>query len=638
MSNLIQFEMPSRKSAMIKVIGVGGGGGNAVNYMHKQGIEGVDFVLCNTDGKALDQSDIPTKVKLGPNLTQGLGAGADPIVGENACLESCGDIEKILKDETKMVFITAGMGGGTGTGGAPVVSKIAKDMGILTVGIVTTPFYHEGPRRKAQAEAGIAKMRENVDTILVISNDKVRQQYGNVGFRNAFSRADDILATATKCITDIINSKGHMIVDFADVCTVMRNGGVAILGNGMASGDNRASVAIDRALNSPLLNDNNISGARWVLMNINSATGDHEFTLDEMDIISDYVKQAAGLDCDVVLGLGTDDTLGDAISVTVIATGFHQNEIKDAYEAEKPKPEDVKVILGLEDKDALTKEASATETTGEQSNDTANEVQEETPSAEAGIADELMPTLKIVEEAKVFPSLSGMAARPKPIVIPKPIQAEGAQEINKSEILASAAQIEAPTKITFEIDAPTTPEAIAPKVENIMPEVPTTQAPAAYELHNFAATQFISVNEQKVEPVQVQGNISRTIMPPLEPQLSSTISQVADDWVTIEGITFNRKRGSRYMTNEEIRDHVEHQQHMRRFEERASQLRTVSNVISRPELHSELENVPAYARSGEKLNDTTSTEVPDARVSKISIDANGNIDSKNEFLDGIKPD
>jgi cell division protein FtsZ len=638
MSNLIQFEMPSRKSAIIKVIGVGGGGGNAVNYMHKQGIDGVDFVLCNTDGKALDQSDIPTKIKLGPNLTQGLGAGADPLVGENACIESCADIEKILKEDTKMVFITAGMGGGTGTGGAPVVSKIAKDLGILTVAIVTTPFYHEGPRRKAQAELGIAKMRDNVDTILVISNDKVRQQYGNMGFRNAFSRADDILATATKCITDIINSKGHVNVDFADVCTVMRNGGVAILGNGMASGEDRASTAIDRALNSPLLNDSNISGARWVLININSATGDHEFTLDEMDIISDYVKQAAGADCDVILGMGTDDTLGDAISVTVIATGFHQNNIGDAYEAEKQKPEDIKVVLGLDDTQATTtNEIPATNNTLEDA------------APEVAIADELMPTLKIVEEPSNVPTISGMSLRPKPIVIPRPnvevqtqtVEQQFVAQSTVSETQTQVAPAAEQPKITFDISSMAAPTVVEETkneefVSKIVDAPTVTPQPqiVAYVPQQYVAAPIVDTTNA----MQVPGNISRTVLPAVEQTFESVEAQIQDDWVTVEGITFNRKRGSRYMSEEEIRDHVEHEQHMRRFEERASQLRIVSHVISRPDIHSQLEHVPAYERNGTTLSSNTSTETPNASRSNLSIDSNGNIDSRNAFLDGKKLD
>ncbi len=262
---MIHFEIPKNQSSIIKVIGVGGGGSNAVNYMHSLGIEGVDFVVCNTDSQALALSPVSNKIQLGPHLTQGLGAGANPEIGKQSCEESLEDVSKILKLNTRMAFITAGMGGGTGTGGAPVVSKICRDLGILTVGIVTTPFTYEGRKRMKQAQEGIERMRDHVDTILIISNDKLRQQFGNLPFTQAFAKADDILATAAKCITDVITTTGQINVDFADVCTVMKNGGVAILGSASATGENRALQAVEEALNSPLLNDSDIRGGKMVV-------------------------------------------------------------------------------------------------------------------------------------------------------------------------------------------------------------------------------------------------------------------------------------------------------------------------------------------------------------------------------------
>jgi cell division protein FtsZ len=279
---MIHFELPKQKSSIIKVLGVGGGGSNAVNFMYEQNIEGVDFIICNTDAKALEQSKVPYKIHLGPHLTQGLGAGANPEVGKKATEESLQEIKSILEVNTKMAFITSGKGGGTGTGVAPIVAQTCKDLGILTVGIVTTPFGFEGPRHMAQAEEGIKQLNPYVDTLLVISNDKLRMQYGHLTMKEAFSKADNVLATAANCITDIINSRGHIIVDFADVCTVMKNGGVAILGKAEVDGENRAERAIEEALHSPLLNDNDIRGAKWILININSAEGDHEVTMDEI--------------------------------------------------------------------------------------------------------------------------------------------------------------------------------------------------------------------------------------------------------------------------------------------------------------------------------------------------------------------
>jgi cell division protein FtsZ len=342
---MIHFEIPKNQSSIIKVIGVGGGGSNAVNHMYNLGVEGVDFLICNTDSQALELSPVPNKIQLGPLLTQGLGAGANPEIGKQASEESLDDITKILKVNTRMAFITAGMGGGTGTGGAPVVAKICKDLDILTVGIVSTPFSYEGRKRMAQAQEGIDKLREQVDTILIISNDKLRQQCGNMPFRQAFAKADDILATAAKCITDVITTTGQINVDFADVCTVMRNGGKAILGNAVASGENRAHVAVEQALNSPLLNDSNINGAKWILLNIVSAEGEFEHTMDEAEAIQAYVQQQAGEDCDVILGMGNDSSLGDSIAVTVIATGFSYKQ--ETAQIQERKLEEKKMVVSL---------------------------------------------------------------------------------------------------------------------------------------------------------------------------------------------------------------------------------------------------------------------------------------------------
>ncbi|MGB4885722.1 MAG: cell division protein FtsZ [Ferruginibacter sp.] len=346
---MILFDLPKEQSSILKVIGVGGGGGNAVNHMYAQNIDGVDFIICNTDAQAIAQSKVPNKVQLGPHLTQGLGAGANPAIGREATQESLDEIKRILEVNTKMAFITAGMGGGTGTGGAPILAKVCKDLGILTVGIVTTPFAYEGKKRIIQAEEGIRQLKDHVDTLLVISNDKLRHQFGNLKMKEAFAKADNVLATAAKCITDVINSTGQINVDFADVCTVMKNGGVAILGSAAAAGENRAQDAIEQALASPLLNDNDIQGARWILININSAEGDHEFTMDEVEIIQQYLLSHAGEDTDVILGLGYDNSLEDKIGITLIATGFdHKDPFpKESKPSVKNKDEE-KIVMQLD--------------------------------------------------------------------------------------------------------------------------------------------------------------------------------------------------------------------------------------------------------------------------------------------------
>src|SRR5687768_9941831 len=345
---MIHFDLPKEKSSIIKVIGIGGGGSNAVNHMYSQNIEGVNFIICNTDAQAIALSKVPNKIQLGPHLTQGLGAGANPNIGRQATEESLEEIKRILEVNTKMAFITAGMGGGTGTGGAPILAKICKDLGILTVGIVTTPFAYEGKKRLSQAEEGISLLKDHVDTLLVISNDKLRHQFGNLKMKEAFEKADNVLATAAKCITDVINSTGQINVDFADVCTVMSNGGVAILGSATAEGEDRAQMAIENALNSPLLNDNDIRGARWILININSAEGENEFTMDEVEIIQNYLLSQAGDDSDVILGLGYDNTLGAQIGITLIATGFeHKNPFtKEAKPVVENKNE--KIVMELD--------------------------------------------------------------------------------------------------------------------------------------------------------------------------------------------------------------------------------------------------------------------------------------------------
>lgn len=330
---LIPFDLPILNKSIIKVIGVGGGGGNAINHMFKQGIKDVDFVVCNTDAQAIENSPVSIKIQLGSSLTEGRGAGNKPEIGEQAAIENIKNVEEALSDGTKMVFITAGMGGGTGTGAAPIIAKAAKEMGILTVAIVTIPFRNEGKRRIEQAIEGIEKLEQHVDSLLVINNEKIREIYGDLKLSEAFARADDVLATAAKGIAEIITVHGYINVDFADVETVMTNSGVAIMGSAMASGEDRALIAVEKALSSPLLNNYDISGARNILLNVTS--GANEITMDEIGQITDYVQKAAGDDADLIWGNGTDERLGENLNVTVIATGFETNSIPELYARKK---------------------------------------------------------------------------------------------------------------------------------------------------------------------------------------------------------------------------------------------------------------------------------------------------------------
>ncbi|MDC1282558.1 cell division protein FtsZ [Crocinitomicaceae bacterium] len=322
----MDFDLPKdNQPSIIKVIGVGGGGGNAVNHMFSEGIVGVDFIVCNTDLQALDISPVPYKIQLGPSLTEGRGAGSLPEIGKSAAVENIEEIREFLSKDTKMVFVTAGMGGGTGTGAAPVIAQVAKELGILTVGIVTVPFNFEGRKRRIQAEAGLEEMRQSVDTLLVINNERLREITGNLSIGEAFTQADEILATAAKGIAEVIAVTGAINVDFNDVNTVMRDSGVAIMGSAAVEGDNRAIKAVEQALESPLLNDNDISGAEYVLLNI--TYGDKEVLMDEITEITDYIQDAAGSTADVIFGHAKDGSLGDKISVTVIATGFQSTPI-----------------------------------------------------------------------------------------------------------------------------------------------------------------------------------------------------------------------------------------------------------------------------------------------------------------------
>ena len=330
MFNKIQFESIDDTASIIKVIGVGGGGSNAVSYMFNQGITGVDFIICNTDKQALHMSPVQYKVQLGKDLTSGWGAGAKPEVGKNAAVESEEDIRALLSDNTKMLFITAGMGGGTGTGAAPVIAGIAKEMGILTVAIVTLPFSWEGRKKMEQALNGIKELKKNTDSLLLICNDKLREYYGNLTMTNAFSKADDVLKIAAKGISDIVNRIGKVNVDFEDVNTVMRNSGVAIMGSGMAEGENRATEAIDMALSSPLLNDNNIQGASNILLYLTSGTA--EITMDEFESITQHIQREAGLTAEIIWGICQDESLENKIAVTIVATGFDYNELNHTFD------------------------------------------------------------------------------------------------------------------------------------------------------------------------------------------------------------------------------------------------------------------------------------------------------------------
>ncbi len=611
---MIHFDLPKEKSSIIKVIGVGGGGSNAVNHMHSQIKEGVNFIICNTDAQAIAQSMVPNKVQLGPHLTQGLGAGANPEIGRQATEESLEEIKRILEVNTKMAFITAGMGGGTGTGGAPIIAKICKDLGILTVGIVTTPFGYEGKKRILQAQDGINKLKEHVDTLLVISNDKLRHQFGNLKMKEAFAKADNVLATAAKCITDVINSTGQINVDFADVCTVMKNGGVAILGNASASGEHRAQRAIEEALNSPLLNDNDIRGAKWILININSSEGDHEFTMDEVEIIQNYILQQAGDDTDVILGLGYDNSLGDEIGITLIATGFEQKNpfVTNTAPKEAAKPKEEKIIMVLGEQEEKKSYSQPVLFAEEKKDPIAPRLVEPTAEAIQPVVTEEVkePVMvqPVVETTRIEWTLEPTPAVVTPVEQPKaqvePQQQPKQEEIQSKEIIttsASGGYLTRPAIIYAESNDTPLPE----KKQEEKPKEPTVQI------------QFVKEEEESFDMLLVEKSESTTAEPELR----------ADQKV-------------HFATSEEpaISDEAEEQR--KKAAERLQKLRNLSFNIHATDPNNEFDNVPAYLRRNLELYNTISPAENFYSNYTVQSDENNQAEIKtiNTFLDGKKPD
>jgi len=566
-------------------------------------------------------------VQLGPHLTQGLGAGANPAIGRQATEESLEEIKRILEVNTKMAFITAGMGGGTGTGGAPIIAKICKDLGILTVGIVTTPFAYEGKKRIAQAEEGIMLLKNHVDTLLVISNDKLRHQFGNLKMKEAFNKADDILATAAKCITDVINSTGQINVDFADVCTVMSNGGVAILGSATAEGENRAFAAIENALTSPLLNDNDIRGAKWILININSAEGEHEFTMDEVEIIQNYILEQAGEDTDVILGLGYDSTLGAQIGITLIATGF---EHKDPFprknvKTETAKPSNEKVVMELEMPRQPAPLVAATQPTL-QFEDT--RIETPTPEIEKS-ADPMMPTM----------------AQENIVELPSIITVDNSNELPVFfEISSSSDQVPV---IQFET------EFIAPIPKQAVKEIPHLKEEIKKEASNKSQ---LSSGGFLVKPTQIYAEAkpenlkSIPIDKPLPVQPAIQIDEpvmemklvVKENLETAEDKPLVKFQTQPFISNpvEEPAMQDETEELRRRASERIAKLRNLSFNINASDPNNEFETVPAYLRRNMEIhNQIADVETFYSNYTVSSDDKNqANINSINNFLDGKKPD
>lgn len=644
---MIHFDLPKEKSSILKVIGVGGGGSNAVNHMFSQNIDNVNFIICNTDAQAIAQSNVPNKVQLGPHLTQGLGAGANPEIGKQATEESLDEIKRMLEVNTKMAFITAGMGGGTGTGGAPIISKICKDLGILTVGIVTTPFAYEGKKRQQQAEEGIEQMKKYVDTLLVISNDKLRHQFGNLKMKAAFAKADNVLATAAKCITDVINSTGQINVDFADVCTVMRDGGVAILGSAAAEGDTRAQKAIEEALNSPLLNDNDIRGAKWILININSSEGDHEFTMDEVEIIQNYLLSHAGQDTDVILGLGYDNTLERKIGITLIATGFEHKTPFYKKDEKAPEPlQEEKIIMTLQLPGVEEKSLKQTVSPSEEKKETVTVIevkqvvqfQKEEPTAEQKV---LMPTLVESQvEEKIAPVFQAIKENDK--------KAPGKNE-----------EIE-----RYELNYP--------QADNIPAAVVLPSEPASPVYEEYKATgTFVSRPEKNERPVAEKAQIpsqgssasnvsggylakpsniyadqplpfNSGVIPPKNSELPEDEECVFEMQLVIKEDVPEEPHQPAMLLNtlDELPAEDEVEDQKRRASERIQKLRNLSFNINGTDTNNEFDSVPAYIRRNLELYNTVNNVENFYSNYTVKPDENNksHISTINTFLDGKKPD
>ena len=635
---MIHFDLPKEQSSIIKVIGVGGGGSNAVNHMFSQSIEGVNFIICNTDSQALALSKVPNKIQLGPHLTQGLGAGANPAIGRQATEESLEEIKRILEVNTKMAFITAGMGGGTGTGGAPILAKICKDLGILTVGIVTTPFAYEGKKRIAQAEEGVLLLKNHVDTLLVISNDKLRHQFGNLKMKEAFAKADNVLATAAKCITDVINSTGQINVDFADVCTVMSNGGVAILGSASAEGEDRAQHAIEHAINSPLLNDNDIRGAKWILININSAEGEHEFTMDEVEVIQNYLLSQAGNDTDVILGLGYDNSLGSKLGITLIATGF---EHKDPFEKKpevKVEKKDEKIVMTLEMPAKEEKHAAA---------DKAKQLQQPTlqfdeKEEEKAIAEITeLPAIQSVED-DLMPRLKEIVEEEDPVNV---LSKTTVEKLDSAPVFfeISSATDQIPV---IEFDIPQSPPPVdKPATElKTRKEIPPVNKDASNPPSSggyLAKPSQIYVEERPKpesksidEPLPLQDK-EQEDEPVIEMQLVVKSHQAAEDEQHVQPtqpiMISNVEEPAMQDETEDLR---------RRAIDRIAKLRNLSFNINAADPNNEFETVPAYLRRNMEFHNSIADVESFYSNYTVKTDDNNQaeISTINSFLEGKKPD
>ena len=626
----ISFDLPKNQSNVIKVIGVGGGGSNAINHMFKQGIKGVDFVVCNTDSQALQNSPVPNKIQLGVNLTEGLGAGANPEVGQQSALESMEDIDKLLDSNTKMIFITAGMGGGTGTGAAPVIAQMAKEKDILTVGIVTIPFQFEGKVRSEQAMSGVERLRKQVDSLIVINNNKLREVYGNLGFKAGFSKADEVLATASRGIAEVITHHYTQNIDLKDAKTVLSNSGTAIMGSATAEGENRAKDAIVSALDSPLLNDNKITGAKNVLLLI--VSGSSEITIDEIGEINDHIQAEAGHNANIIMGVGEDESLGDSIAVTIIATGFNVEQQKEIVNAE-PK----KIIHSLEENQTNTIDLSQKVVSPildfviEKETPSSNiedkivfELIDEMEVVEPKMVSDLIPTSELIKNIEItyeivapFTENQLFATTPevREIIVKDPeFVIVEKEQVTLSFDLGINQPIESEKTILFDLNPTATNEIIVNEPMQVIPMTEVNETGVIrYSLEEYMEVEAELLNSKPVvnvveEPVNEEMNITvKKVETPIA--FSSSFDEINPTEMTIEETLKMRADDRR-----------------KKLKEFNYKFHTNSSRLD------EMEKVPAYKRMGVDLP----TNAPLNNQSRMSLGTDSNDDtqlrSNNSFL------
>jgi len=669
----ISFDLPKNQSNVIKVIGVGGGGSNAINHMFKQGIKGVDFIVCNTDSQALQNSPVPNKIQLGVSLTEGLGAGANPDVGQQSAIESIGDIEKMLDTNTKMVFITAGMGGGTGTGAAPVIAELAKERGILTVGIVTKPFQFEGKVRYEQALLGVEKLRKHVDSLIVINNNKLREVYGNLGFKAGFSKADEVLATASRGIAEVITHHYTQNIDLKDAKTVLSNSGSAIMGSSTATGDNRAKDAIISALDSPLLDDNKISGAKNVLLLI--VSGSSEITIDEIGEINDHIQSEAGHGANIIMGVGEDETLGEAIAVTIIATGFNVEQQNGIVNTEAKK-----IIHSLDGEHKLERDLTQkavevfqtlidTPITEVKEEKIVFELIEDELEIEAPVAFEAPAFVASIDENELismnhfirnldvtFEIVSPINDIDFNVTIPEFKDSSVSEQLNEMKIIESETIEKEEEQITFTFDMPTIPtferveeSSVSQQVEQFMPiEAVQDESRIVFDLSESAnnievnqPVQFVPMTELNEEGIikysleeymELENDLLNSKPAAATLIVEEPISEELNITMKVETIEKPNVIVSHFedispveMTIEETLKH--------RADDRRKKLKEFNYKFhNNPSKIEEMEKEPAYKRLGVELSNNTQADT-NSRMS-IGIDSNDDtqLRSNNSFL------